>query len=990
MASNDLVTFAGDGPAELVDLAQATIFIHADDFPGVHIAARNLAQDFARVTGSDPRPIVLLKGNADSTDIEKVDNGIIIGSLQRNPLLQSLKGYELASLDTGRVLGKWESFTTAVLQKPFPWCKRALAIAGSDKRGAIFGIYTLSEQIGVSPWYYWADVPPKHRASIHALPVNTYQGEPSVKYRGIFINDEAPALTGWVLENFGSYGPEFYKKVYELLLRLKANFMWPAMWPGYPNPGAIFFTDDAENARIADEYGIAVSTSHHEPMQRATSEWFADNPDGSWNWLTNREKITDFFREGASRAKGLESYFTLGMRGEYDKGMKADDPAAVVRDVLKTQRGIFKDVYGREDAVPQLLALYKEVQEQYDSGRLEVPDDVTLLFADDNFGTIRRLPTGDEVKRSGGAGIYYHFEYVGVPRSYKWINSNSLGKTWHQLREAHRRKANRIWVFNVGDIKPIEVPLTFAMKLAWNINSVKPDDFQTAFYKSTAESYFSDYLLAYDIGANWQAYDRLASLRRHEHIEASTFSLLHYNEASEIVKRWKNLLTDAEKIYAQCSEAEKPAVFELVLHPAKASYIFTQLQITLARNQMFARQRRNTTNSVARRVLKLFDADFDLSEEFHHSLLQGKWNHIMCQAHMGYGDTWHAPSRDMISGLCYVQTRQNSNAIVGQMGVAIEGHEGVRPGRINEESERTHPSRRDLVPGLTLSPMSRYGPASRWFDIFTRGTQVIHWKASSPHSWITLSQTTGTLNPKSEDPDEDAHVEISINWDEVPDDFRSEVLVDIRSEEGDFEQVHLPVDGRRLPSSYSDGFVEAEGIISIPAPCVQGPLPSGYKVLPEIGRGLEGSVAQLEALDADSMLVQCLQYKTYVFTDLIAADTNVAVLALYFNMTLDIDPTNPMSFKFQLDDGQTHTHTLLPSQDQKGQSGNGLPDGWFHAVQDCVWLRKYTINAATLTPGEHTIRLWLAHSNLVLEKIVIDFGGMKPSYLGPPASMYID
>ncbi|ELQ34552.1 hypothetical protein OOU_Y34scaffold00765g98 [Pyricularia oryzae Y34] len=968
MASNDLVTFAGDGPAELVDLAQATIFIHADDFPGVHIAARNLAQDFARVTGSDPRPIVLLKGNADSTDIEKVDNGIIIGSLQRNPLLQSLKGYELASLDTGRVLGKWESFTTAVLQKPFPWCKRALAIAGSDKRGAIFGTYTLSEQIGVSPWYYWADVPPKHRASIHALPVNTYQGEPSVKYRGIFINDEAPALTGWVLENFGSYGPEFYKKVYELLLRLKANFMWPAMWPGYPNPGAIFFTDDAENARIADEYGIAVSTSHHEPMQRATSEWFADNPDGSWNWLTNREKITDFFREGASRAKGLESYFTLGMRGEYDKGMKADDPAAVVRDVLKTQRGIFKDVYGREDAVPQLLALYKEVQEQYDSGRLEVPDDVTLLFADDNFGTIRRLPTGDEVKRSGGAG----------------------GKTWHQLREAHRRKANRIWVFNVGDIKPIEVPLTFAMKLAWNINSVKPDDFQTAFYKSTAESYFSDYLLAYDIGANWQAYDRLASLRRHEHIEASTFSLLHYNEASEIVKRWKNLLTDAEKIYAQCSEAEKPAVFELVLHPAKASYIFTQLQITLARNQMFARQRRNTTNSVARRVLKLFDADFDLSEEFHHSLLQGKWNHIMCQAHMGYGDTWHAPSRDMISGLCYVQTRQNSNAIVGQMGVAIEGHEGVRPGRINEESERTHPSRRDLVPGLTLSPMSRYGPASRWFDIFTRGTQVIHWKASSPHSWITLSQTTGTLNPKSEDPDEDAHVEISINWDEVPDDFRSEVLVDIRSEEGDFEQVHLPVDGRRLPSSYSDGFVEAEGIISIPAPCVQGPLPSGYKVLPEIGRGLEGSVAQLEALDADSMLVQCLQYKTYVFTDLIAADTNVAVLALYFNMTLDIDPTNPMSFKFQVDDGQTHTHTLLPSQDQKGQSGNGLPDGWFHAVQDCVWLRKYTINAATLTPGEHTIRLWLAHSNLVLEKIVIDFGGMKPSYLGPPASMYID
>jgi hypothetical protein len=255
-------------------------------------------------------------------------------------------------------------------------------------------------------WYWWADIPVHFHSEIYALPIQTCNGEPSIQYRGIFINDEAPALTGWVLENFGSYNSEFYKKVYELLLRLKANFMWPAMWPGYPNPGAVFFLDDPENQRIADEYGICVSTSHHEPMQRASTEWFEEgHADGSWNWLTHREEITDFFRKGVYRAQNLETYFTLGMRGEYDKEMATDDPGAVVRDVLQQQRALFKEVYGREDAVPQVLALYKEVQDLYQAGEFTVPDDVTLLFADDNFGSLRRLPSGNEKERSGGAGV---------------------------------------------------------------------------------------------------------------------------------------------------------------------------------------------------------------------------------------------------------------------------------------------------------------------------------------------------------------------------------------------------------------------------------------------------------------------------------------------------------------------------------------------------------------------------------------------------------
>ncbi|KAJ0320184.1 hypothetical protein COL5a_009809 [Colletotrichum fioriniae] len=350
MFEKAIVTFASPKDAEAFDLVGSTILVDESDPIGIHIAAQNLAQDFGRVTQSEQSIVQVVQ----DTKVDAAGGSaaaIIIGSIEHSSILQRLEQDEKLSFD--QIRGKWESFSTHVIDQPLPGVQKALVIAGSDKRGAIFGAYTLSEQIGVSPWYYWADVPPKHHEAIYAIPVPTCHGEPSIRFRGIFINDEAPALTGWVRANFGSYNSEFYKKVFELLLRLKANFLWPAMWPGYPNPGASFFTDDALNPQLAEDYGIAVSTSHHEPMQRMSNEWFADNPDGSWNWLTNKEKITAFFDEGVKRAKGRESYFTLGMRGEYDRKMKTDDPAAVVRDVIKTQRALIKQVHGREDAVPR-------------------------------------------------------------------------------------------------------------------------------------------------------------------------------------------------------------------------------------------------------------------------------------------------------------------------------------------------------------------------------------------------------------------------------------------------------------------------------------------------------------------------------------------------------------------------------------------------------------------------------------------------------------
>ncbi|KAF4978140.1 hypothetical protein FZEAL_5438 [Fusarium zealandicum] len=971
MLEEQFVDFAASTP-EAVNLVGATIIVDESDFAGIKIAAQNLSQDFSRVTKDDPSPVRIVNDSNNVACVGTSKVAIIVGCVESSPLLQRLE--KESNIRFGAIRGKWESFTTAVVDKPLGGSfDKALVICGSDKRGAIFGIYTLSEQIGVSPWYWWADVPSKHHSAIYATPKNTIHGEPSVKYRGIFLNDEAPALTGWVLEKFGAYNSEFYKKVFELLLRLKGNFMWPAMWPGYPNPGASFFVDDPDNQRVADEYGIVMGTSHHEPMQRLTNEWVSENGDGNWNWDSNKEKMTEFFHKGAQRAKDYESYFTIGMRGEYDRRIKASDPAAAISSAIQAQRQAIKDVYGSCDSIPQLLPLYRDIEQLYDTGRIDAPDDVTLLFQDDNNGTIRRLPTKKEAYRKGGSGLYYHLEYVGLPRSYKWTNSVSLGKAWHQLRHAYNRNVRQIWLFNVGDLKPLETPITWAMSLAWNINKFTATNLQPILREIATRDFGSE--LGKEIGDVYHRYSRLVSLRKHELIEPDTFSLLNYNEAETVLDSWKQLLDAAESIYNRLTEEQKPAAYQLILHPVKSSYVFAALRIMQARNQLYARQRRNTANTTAQRALELFDADFDIQLEYH-ALLGGKWNQMLRQTHLGFEDTWHAPSRDMITGLGFIQRRQDSNPIVGQMGVSIEGHAGVRPGLINEESERTHPSRRDLVPGLTLGPMSRYGPATRWFEIWSRGTPTVYWTASTPYAWLKLSSYSGFLVPGKDD----ARVDITVDWDQVPTDFGEEVLIDVRSGIGDFEQIHLPIVGRCVPETFSQSFIEGPGYISIPA--TSGIMSKDYTSMPDTGRSEEGSVG----LDITHDVNETSHFLTYPFYQF--SETSIGKVRLVFGITLSTSTEDTISYDLQLNDGPVTHHNVESHTEESIRFGTklGVPRiaGWMKAASDLVWEVQHDIS--TLRPGAQTIKIRLCHQNVLLEKLVVDFGGARESYLGPPPS----
>ncbi|KAG6022134.1 hypothetical protein E4U41_002313 [Claviceps citrina] len=550
------------------------------------------------------------------------------------------------------------------------------------------------------------------------------------------------------------------------------------------------------------------------------------------------------------------------------------------------------------------------------------------------------------------------------------MNSNTLGKAWHQLRLAHAEGANRIWIFNVGDLKPCEVPISFAFDLAWNVDCIGADSFLAYYQRLATREFGSQH--AKDVAKAWYGFDRLVALRKQDHIDVSTFVLLKYHEADRIVGRWKALLEDAERIGAAVGNEYKSAFFQLVLHPIKASYLCTLLRVTQYRNQLFAKQRRNTTNVLFHESLKILDMDHDLMQEYH-TINQGKWNHIMRQPHYGYGDTGAQPYRNMIEGLCYVQTREDSNPSLGHMGVAVEGHEGVNAGHINEDSDRTHPSRKWLEPGVTLPFITPYGPQDRYFEVYHRGTSAFSWVAKPQHEWIKLSQYKGDLKPD----DGDTKVIVAIDWPNVPDNFGESVFIEVIGTRDGYEKVHITVLNSRVPGNFT-GFVETNGHLAIEAGKWATP---PYMALPALGHPISGSVTlpfEQDLSRPDSL--PFLRFPVYAFSD-----RENANLELQFNMTLETDPKSRMEYDLRWDGGETKRLRL--TEDDPGND-RGLPRGWNVAVMDCVWKKSH--NVGRVTAGAHTIEVRLRKANMILEKLILDLGDLRYSYLGPPESDYVE
>ncbi len=819
------------------------IYTSGDDHWLVHKAAELLQQDIEMITGRRPAILDTLPSAA--------GNLIIIGSLDRSPLVSRLAdGHKIGSGSKG----KWEAYSLQVTDHPLKGIGRALVISGSDRRGTAYGVFELSRQIGVSPWYWWADVPVKKKKEVYVRSGNWQYASPAVKYRGFFINDEAPAFSGWTRAKFGGVNHQVYEKVFELLLRLKANYLWPAMWNN------AFNDDDSLNPVLADKYGIVMGTSHHEPMLRAQREWKRYGS-GPWNYATNEDTLKAFWKKGIEHMGSHESIVTVGMRGDGDKPMTQGSPVDLLERIVKDQRSIIREVTGKDpSATPQLWALYKEVQDYYDKG-MRVPDDITLLLCDDNWGNIRKLPKAGAAPRSGGYGIYYHFDYVGGPRNYKWLNTNPISRVWEQMHLALQYGVDRIWIVNVGDIKPMEFPISFFMDYAWDPGKWPAGRLDDYTRKWAAAQFGPRHATA--IADILTKYTRYNARRKPELLSPDTYSLVNYHEAENVVDDYHRLAEKADSIYRELPVEYRDAYYELVLYPVKACANLNDMYVTTAMNRRYAAEGNPLANKLADAVRSMYAKDSALAWYYNKTLANGKWDHMMDQTHIGY-TYWQEP-------------------------------------RTNKMPELKTVSPKDL-------------PAN-------------------PADPIAMDST--------------AH-----------------------------HSSYAPRTASAASAGQANRFLEKDGYVSIEAAHYSRAVGSAtikWINIPGLGRTLSG-------MEADPVTASAqtpgggnpgLEYSFYL------SDTGAVHVKAYFSPSLDFTGTGQLRYGISIDGEAPQVLNIV-----EGISARGVWDKW---VADNIIIK--TSEHHIRKPGLHILKYWLVDPGVVLQKIVLDAGGEKPSYLGPAESL---
>lgn len=614
----------------LIEDGKATpLLLDEKDDVGIIIAVKNLQDDFRKVTGRQAELLHSVRG----------PRLIVAGSLESRFVKELVKAKKI---DITSLKGKREKYLMKAVSRPFDGVDEAWIIVGSDKRGTIYGIYELSEQIGVSPWYDWADVPVVQRKNLYIQRGEYTAGEPAVKYRGIFLNDEAPCLTGWVKHTYGTnYGDHrFYARVFELILRLRGNFMWPAMWAWS------FYADDPENSKTAHDMGIIMGTSHHEPMARNHQEWARKRKQyGVWDYATNQKVLDRFFREGIERVKDTEDLITIGMRGDGDApmgGKEGADHEYVNRDeynmnllkkVIKNQRRIIKDVTGKPaDERPQVWAIYKEVQRFYDMG-LRVPDDVIMLLCDDNWGNVRRLPNAEECKRSGGWGMYYHVDYVGAPRNSKWLNVTPIQNMWEQLQLTYDYGVDKLWILNVGDLKPMEYPVTLFLDMAWNPKRYTADNLLEHPRGFCARQFGEEQ--ADEAARILNLYSKYNGRVTPEMLDRHTYNI-ETGEWKQVADEYRKLEADALRQYLSLPQEYHDAYKQLILFPVQAMANLYEMYYAQAMNHKLYKENNPQANFWADKVVQTFKFDSLLCDDYNNVMSGGKWKNMMAQKHIGY------------------------------------------------------------------------------------------------------------------------------------------------------------------------------------------------------------------------------------------------------------------------------------------------------------------------------------------------------------------
>jgi hypothetical protein len=930
----------------------ASIYVDPEDWKGVVRAASDLGDDVGKVSGTASE--VLQK-----TSFGK--NSIIIGTIGKSHIIDQLIANK--KIDVTKVKGKWESFLIQTVDGN-------LVIAGSDKRGTIFGIYDVSEKIGVSPWYWWADAPIKKNNSLYVKAGKYIQESPKVKYRGIFINDESPSFTGWCRAKFGGVNSKMYAHMFELLLRLKANYLWPAMW------GNAFNEDDPLNPVLADEYGIVMGTSHHEPMMRAQKEYTPRSKEvGPWDFVKNPEGLKKFWEEGLRRNKNFDNLITMGMRGDGDVAMgEGDDKENIktLQDVVKSQRDIIQKVYNDDPSNhPQLWAIFTEVQRYYDAG-LTVPDDITLLFCDNNWGYIRRTKPPKEKNRKGGTGLYYHIDMNGGPWNDRWINTTTIPKLHQQLNLAYQSGLDKIWIINVGDLKPKELPIDFIMRFAWNPDAI-PANRTFDYTVNWAEKIFGS-KYAREIASIVSRYAKYNLWRKPETQVPGIFSIVNYHEADSIIKLWQKVVEDAETLEHKIAPEAKDAYYQLVLYPTKASAGVAEMYIDADINNLYARQGRVSANDYAKRTRYLYAVDSLLSKYYNDTLTAGKWKNMMSDVHIGYRQ-WSMPQSNTMPAVVDLTPLAQPT-----MGIAIEGSALAWPAAASKA----------VLPTFDGLKKSTY-----YIDVFNKGTGSFQFQLKANKPWIQLSKVGGVVKKEQ-------RIQVSINW-ELLKEGDAEGMIEINAGDS-LVQVFVNAIKVAFPATNQPFFGSLTGEFSIPAINFNANKPgknAAWVMLPDLGRSAgDMGISPVTAPSATSQTAPVLEYQV-----LLTQKDSAAVL-LGILPTQDVLPQRGLRIGVALDndepqilDARKGLVDTFNEYVQKNLAASKvlkpLPplnlkiqligNGKLRRNEVFDNLRWLDVELHVNAPGMHTLKVFMIDPEVVLEKIVVNPDNQHPSYFGAPA-----
>ena len=940
-----------------------TFYEEKETYSGVKKIAKLVKKDFELVAGRYP------DSYRNDTNTE---NLIIYGTVGNSPILSELE--KNGKIKLKNIVEKREVFGFFLVDKPIENVEHALVIAGSDKRGTIYGLFHLSEKLGVSPLVNWNHVLPEKKKISLTEKDEMISKEPSVKYRGIFINDEWPAFGTWASEHFGGINAKCYEKIFELLLRLKGNYLWPAMWRSNFNldgPGL-------ESAKLADELGIVMSTSHHEPCMRAGEEFTQlggeDTPYGNeWNFLTNREGITNFWRDGLIRNKDFENVITMGMRGERDTailGRNAGLEANIdlLRNVIKTQNQLIKETINEDlSEVPRQMVLFTEVEEFFygdekTKGLIGNPelDGVTLILSDNNFGYTRTLPTKDMRAHKGGYGMYYHMDMHGGAHSYQWIGSTYLPRVCEQMTQAYEYGVREIWVTNIGDIGTQEYGLSYFLDLAYDIEKWGGEDCSITekYTKKWVEDNFNSAFEKEDLKIIEEmiwSYTSLLAKRKHEIMNADIYHPVHYGEAQRILDESEKLLLRAEELREKCSKENYSSFVSLLYYPVCGTANLMKMWILAGRNKLFAHQNRIEANMLIDKIKACLEKDAALVKMYE-SVDGGYYKGFGTSPHIGFTN-WNDEDCK------YPVLHEIVPAKGPRMLLSRAEDEHYMTGQYWCDHEQTWEN--------FLRPDIDYVE----FDISNGGDEEFYYELQTNNENLSFSSTSGFVNNRKR---------ITLHYDRSADNTSASACISVKAYANKADRVpiadavvkvKLPV--KKQYGKISSGtFIENDGYIAINAEnfSEKKDTSEGYfEVLRPYGRC--GSAVKAFPSTTDFYETENRPYVKYRFW---VKDAGKYIIWFY------LSPTTPVTFKpkqfigYSINGGSIEKKNTVIDD----KSPFFLSQQWETEAKDCI---KKTAIVEELQEGENVLTFYGMSPGIILEKIIIHKEDVKLpySYLGP-------